>query len=54
MADVGSRELSRPNAIPLDVGMRRAGPIVAFVLAITMTYGYEIFSFHLTLDEELF
>lgn len=34
--------------------MRRAGPIAAFVLAITMTYGFEIFSFHLTLDEELF
>lgn len=54
MVDVGSRELSRPNAFPVEARMRRAGPIVAFVLAITMTYGFEIFSFHLTLDEELF
>ena len=54
MVDVGSGELSRPNALLAEAWMRKAGPVAAFVLAVTMTYGFEIFSFHLTLDEELF
>lgn len=54
MVDIGSRELSRPEIIPMNVTFARAAPVIAFVLAIAMTYGFEIFSFHLTLDEELY
>jgi hypothetical protein len=54
MADVSSRELLRLDVAPVKDTMRRAAPVLAFALAIAMSYGYEIFSFHLTLDEELF
>jgi hypothetical protein len=29
-------------------------PVVALALALVLTYGFEVFSFHLTMDEELF
>lgn len=38
---------------PASLG-RSLGPTLAFVLALAMAYGFEVFSFHLTLDEESF
>lgn len=54
MADVSSRELPRILGAPVNESLRRATPALVFALAVALTYGYEIFSFHLTLDEELF
>jgi hypothetical protein len=54
MVNVASRESSGLDVFAMSTAMRWAAPVIAVTLAITMTYGFEIFSFHLTLDEELF
>ena len=44
----------RPETASLKTFSRTIAPVLVFALAIVMTYGFEIFSFHLTLDEDLF
>lgn len=45
---------ARLNAMGVSRAGRSAWPIIALASALLITYGYEIFSFHLTMDEEVF